>query len=64
VAQLAEETTAWYSEPVAPAIAEDGCTSGGFDGRIVPVVPPPIAKFLGKVTIAQDEKQSTNRHPD
>jgi hypothetical protein len=37
---------------------------GDVDGRIVPVAPPPIAKFLGKVTIAQDEKQSTNRHPE
>jgi hypothetical protein len=32
------------------------------DGRIVSVAPPPIAKFLGKVTIAQDEEQSTKRH--
>jgi hypothetical protein len=37
---------------------------GDVDGRIVPVAPPPIAKFLGKATIAQDEKQSTNRHPE
>jgi hypothetical protein len=34
-------------------------TDGSF-----PVAPPPIAKFLGKVTIARDEKQSTNRHPE
>jgi hypothetical protein len=37
---------------------------GDVAGRIVPVAPPPIAKVLGKVAIAPDEKQSTNRHPD